>query len=262
MNFLKYFLFLQCLISPLSLVVASESTEASTASTVASDPSADKSRDLEKKPPVTLPVQGDQPVPTAKKIKTDKPFILRGGLGEFSSNQPDELRMFDGMKAFLEFIKKEGVTVYPIADFAWIVVPDGELKYQDVVRAHAAKIGADIVVMITDPREIREHINASPMQRLVYCGLAYKQAHARLGIQPDTESMKKKHMKIAGFLPGSRAQEVGLQVGDLVRSVDGAQFGSPGYWSKALRWNAGEKVKVAVERDGKPLEFEIELIKG
>jgi C-terminal processing protease CtpA/Prc len=68
--------------------------------------------------------------------------------------------------------------------------------------------------------------------------------------------------KIVGFTPGSRAKESGLNVGDVIRKVDGEPKDGLFYWNKALRWKAGDKVKVEVEREGKTVELEVELTAG
>jgi serine protease DegS len=86
---------------------------------------------------------------------------------------------------------------------------------------------------------------------------------ARLGIERDQAAAEEKVTKVSGFLPSSQAEGCGLHLGDVIKKVDGlVPGGSELYWSKAVRWKVGDKVKVEVERDGKPMEFEVELSAG
>jgi len=130
------------------------------------------------------------------------------------------------------------------------------------LRNNAGEIGADYVVIITDPVEIKR-IFQWRLQEQFYCALAYKRVTARLGIERDHAAAKNGLTKVSGFMPGARAEACGLRVGDIIKTVDGAlPGGGDPYWGKAVRWKVGDKVKVEVEREGKPLEIEIELTAG
>jgi len=198
----------------------------------------------------------------AKLFKTERPLALREELGIFDAKPVEEVRVFESMAAFEAYLKKHRETIAVIGDFKNYIKPDDEPKFRGVLRAHAAKSGADYLVMVTDEKELAKNFKIEPECPLVYGAIAYKRAEARLGIVPAKEASEKGHTKVAGFMKGSLAKKGGLREGDLITKVDGNALDRSGYWRKALRWKAGERVKVEVERDGKIMEFEVELMAG
>jgi hypothetical protein len=198
----------------------------------------------------------------AKKYKAVKPLELREELGIFSEKPVGQVRVFESVSAFQKYLNQSKETVLQIGDFKNYVKPEDAAKFREVLHAHAAKSGADYLVLVTDSKELAQNFKIEPECPLVYCAVAYKRAEARLGIDPSKEAVQKDQIKIAGFTPRSRAKKCGLRVGDIIKKVEGFSPDRAGYWQKALRWKAGEKVKVEVERNGKTLEFEVELTAG
>jgi len=201
-----------------------------------------------------------------KEIKTTKPFILKGGMDDFPARPVAEVRLFEGWKAFQSFTAGEKLVVLPIGEFTSIVLPKNEPSFRQVLINHAASFGADYIVLVTDSKEL-QRVFPSPMNQFCYCSRAYKRVTARLGIEGDAAAAKQDIVKIRGFAPGSQAEQGGLRVGDTVKKVDGETpgnniYSNHRYWSKVLHWKTGDKVKVEIERDGKALEFEVELTAG
>ena len=200
-----------------------------------------------------------------KKIKTTKPFILKSGMDDFPETPVAEVRLIEGWSAF-QRITAGKLIVVPIGEFTSIVLPKDEPDFRQVLNNHAASFGADFVVLVTDPKEL-QRVFPSPMNQFCYCARAYKRVTARLGIEGDPAAAKQDIVKIRGFAPGSLAEQGGLLVGDIVKKVDGETPGNNVYnnhlyWSKALHWKAGDRVKVEVERDSKMMEVEVTLIAG
>lgn len=197
------------------------------------------------------------------KVNTKTPFALRSELGAFPSKPVESVRLFEGMSTFRQFTNQEKLTVRSIGDFKRRVAPDEEMKFRDVLIAHAAKCGADYVVIVTDSEEIERELHLLPMDEVTYCAVAYKRAEAHLGFIPDKGAVQDSNqIKIADFTPGSRAKEDGLRVGDVIQKVDGTPPAGGPYWGKALRWKVGDKVKVEIERGGKIMEFDVALTAG
>jgi hypothetical protein len=200
----------------------------------------------------------------AKKYTIARPLDLREEFGVFPEKPVEQVRLFESMGAFQQFLKREGnPVVMSIGDFKNYVKPEDADKFREALHAFAAKSGADYLVLVTEKKELA--LNFRPERGcpvpLVYGALAYKRAEARLGINPSKEAGIDQ-LKIGGFMPKSRAEKSGLRVGDVIKKIEGFEPDRAGYWQKALRWKAGEKVKVEVERDGKIMEFEVELIAG
>ena len=197
-----------------------------------------------------------------KKIKTTKPFILKSGMDDFPAKPVAEVRLFDGWSTFQSFTAGKLVVV-PIGEFTSVVLPKDEPDFRQVLINHAASFGADYVLLVTDSKEL-QRVFPSPMNQFCYCARAYKRVTARLGIEGDLAAAKLDIVKIRGFAPGSLAEQGGLRVGDIVKKVDGETPGNNVYnnhlyWSKALHWKAGDKVKVEIEREGKIVELDVVL---
>jgi len=139
-------------------------------------------------------------------------------------------------------------------------MPDDKAKYIEMLRTEAARLGSEYVVVITDVEELEKEMGVLPLEAVVYGALALKRATAHIGTIRDREAMEMEHkLKILDFTLGSRAKESGLKIGDIIKQIDGTEPEGSMYWKKALRWRVGEKVKVEVERDGKPFEVLVEL---
>jgi len=203
-----------------------------------------------------------KPSPPVQEIKARTPFVLKGLFRQLPEKTAGEVRLFEGMAGFQKVAAAEELTAWPIAKFASATIPKDEAEFRRVLCAHAGNLGADYVVLITDQQEIKEFFQPR-FEKLVYCALAYKRAKALLGIDRDETAAQENVMKIRGFMRDAHAEQSGLQVGDIIKTVDGVVPGEhEKYWSKAVRWKAGDKVKVEVERDGKTIELEVELVAG
>jgi len=155
------------------------------------------------------------------------------------------------------------VTIARIAYFSNVVPPESavETKFRNVLKEHAAFCGADYVVIITDEKELGQNFVMDKLTPWTYGALAFRKARARLGILPDADLYREQlKTKIAGFLPGAHAEQAGLKIGDVLLKVNDVAFDNVAYWDTALRWKAGDKVKIAAERAGETKEFEVELI--
>jgi hypothetical protein len=199
--------------------------------------------------------------PPVKDITTTVPFVLKSGFRQLPEKPVEEVRLFEGEAAFLRFVDEASQTVWPIGTFASGAIPKDEPGFRRVLCAQAGKLGADYVVIFTDHKEIQEIFHPK-WEGLVYCAYAYKRVPARLGIERDHTAAQDNVTKVSGFLPGSQAEQSGLHVGDIIIKVDGTVPGDGRYWSKAVRWKVGDKVKVEIERDGKPVELDVELSAG
>jgi len=264
MNFRS--LFLQTLVFSLTLVLRAETVPAAAAASQPVDVAAktgNQATSVQATP--GLKIEPELVQVFIKKYKSARPLDLREELGIFPEKPVDQVRRFESVVEFQQFLSQSKATVLPIGDFKNYIKPEDAAKFRDALHAFAAKSGADYLVVVTDANELAQNFKAEPgcPYPLVYCAVAYKRAEARLGIDPGKEAVQKlDRIKIAGFMPGSRAQKSGLQAGDVIRKVEGYAPDRAGYWQKALRWKAGDKVKVEVERDGKTMEFEVELTAG
>jgi len=198
-----------------------------------------------------------------KKYESATPLVLREELDPFPEKPIELVRVFESMGAFNKFLSQGKPTVSKLGEFQNVVRPTVEAEFRQVLLTHAAKSGADYLVILTNPMEIGQNFDVEAKLPLVYCAVVYKRAEARLGIEPDPDALKKKNItKIVGFTPGSRAKESGLNIGDVISKVDGEPKDGLFYWNKALRWKTGDKVKVEVEREGKTVEVEVKLVAG
>lgn len=200
--------------------------------------------------------------PAVEEIRTTTPFVIKGGFGRLPEQTVEEVKAFEGEAVFRKMVDEKFLTVWSIGRFASATLPKDEAAFRNVLRTHAAKIGADYLVIITDAAEIKRLFPAR-YDELGFCALAYKRVPARIGVECDKEAAQEKIMKVSGFTPGSKAGEAGLLVGDLIKKVEGTMPGSNEmYWQKAVRWKIGDRVKVEIERDGKPVALEVELTAG
>jgi hypothetical protein len=200
--------------------------------------------------------------PPVQEIKAPTPFVLKGLFRQLPEKPAGAVRLFEGMGEFQKVATAEELTAWPIAKFASATIPKDEAEFRRVLCAHAGKLGADYVVLIIDQQEIKEFFQPR-FEKLVYCALAYKRATALLGIDRDETAAQENVLKIRGFMRNAPAEQSGLQVGDIIKTVDGVAPGEhEKYWSKVVRWKVGDKVKVEVERGGKTIELEIELVAG
>jgi len=185
------------------------------------------------------------------------PFVLKTGFEALPSGKPEMVQVFDGMAAF----KRDADGKYAAWSIAWYsvdVIPKNDQEVRAALAAHAARLGADIVVVLRSPEEISRYMNAPDLENFVFCALAYRRVHAQLGIEIAKE---KNQTKVRGFKKVSQAADSGIKAGDIIKTVDGAPLdGTATYWQKAVRWKAGDKINVVVERDGQPMEFQVELI--
>jgi hypothetical protein len=247
-------LFFGCSVdSPLLIAANSDQTPPSVAKPDNQEPPA--------KPTASASVEGKLATP-ASETKMLTPFVLKGLFRNLPAKSPEEVQVIEGLGVFQKKAEAEELTAWPIAKFATAKMLKDEAGFCRALRAHAAKLGADYVVIMTDQEEIKQ-IFQPRFEKLVYCALAYKRVTALLGIDRDEAAAKEDVMRIRGFMRGAKAEQSGLRVGDIVKKVDGvAPEDRERYWSKAVRWKAGDKVKVEIEREGKPMEFEVELTAG
>jgi len=194
------------------------------------------------------------------------PFTLKGGMDDFAGKPIESVAVIDGFAAFKRLTTTEKSVAWPIAEYASIQLPKDDAAFRRVLAAHAAKIGADYVVIITNKNEILRMF-PSPLQQLCFCARAYRRVVARLGFESDPAALKDDMLKIKGFSPGSHGRDCGLAVGDVVLKVDGEKPGNNviidhEYGAKTLHWKVGDKVKVEIEREGKTMDFVVELMAG
>lgn len=206
----------------------------------------------------------DRIPPQTKAFTLSTPFVLKGGMDDFLARNDHPVRLFPGVAAFRGFLTASKQSVWPIAEFATPYQPENEGALREALLQHAKQFGADYVVVLKNPAEIREKF-PSPVESLVYCAIAYRRVEARLGIEVDPVVAKDGVVKVAGFVKDSQAEANGLRVGDIVKTVQGEEPGSSamlnnGYWSKALHWKAGDKVMVEVDRGGQRVALEVQLI--
>ncbi len=64
---------------------------------------------------------------------------------------------------------------------------------------------------------------------------------------------------VSKVISGSPADEAGLQVGDVIVSVDGREIDGAGDVGRALRAQAGQSVDVEVIRDGNSLSLQVNI---
>jgi hypothetical protein len=194
------------------------------------------------------------------------PLVLKGGMDDFAEKPVEAVQVFEGTQAFQRFCAAEKIGAWPIGEYASAKEPKGEAAFRQILCKQAAKFGADYVVVYTNSSEIKR-LFPSALNQLTYCARAYRRVAARVGFEVDPEAAKGDIVKIKGFAAGSLGQAGGLKIGDIIKKVDGQQPGNNimlnhEYWVKALHWKAGDKVKVEVERDGKIVELEVELVAG
>ena len=68
-------------------------------------------------------------------------------------------------------------------------------------------------------------------------------------------------VRVDMVVPGSPADKAGLQAGDVITSIDGAEVADLAAFSELLKGFApGDHMKVVAQRDGKPVELELELV--
>jgi len=69
-------------------------------------------------------------------------------------------------------------------------------------------------------------------------------------------------MKVAGVIPNSPAESIGLQAGDLIVSANGTEFSSvePSLQVSYLRGEAGSTVNLVVERDGEKITLSVKRV--
>jgi S1-C subfamily serine protease len=61
---------------------------------------------------------------------------------------------------------------------------------------------------------------------------------------------------------GSKATEAGIQPGDVIVSLEGQRIRNlDDLRNELLRKQVGDKVKLSIQRDGKPMEKEVELVR-
>jgi len=224
-------------------------------------------RPANQKPPVRavnlVPVEEKKAGPVVAKINLNAPFMRVGGISGLPAKPAEEVQLFESDAAFRRFAEAEHLTVRKVGEFASSIIPEDEPEFRRVLRGHAGELGADYMVMVTDPAEIKQLFDTSHGDgELFYCAWAYKRVTARLGIEADKAAAKAMVTKISGFLPGSRGEASGLQLGDIVKKVAGEVPGAFGYWKKAVHWKVGDTVKVEIEREGKTLELDVVLSAG
>lgn len=216
-------------------------------------------------PGEAVPVQ-ESSESQSQKFDLKTPFVLKGGMEDFAPRAGEKVRLFPGMVAFQGFLNAGKISVWPIAEFATPYQPENEAVLKESLLHHASQFGADYIVVLKNPAEIRRKF-PSPMENLVFCAVAYRRVEARLGFETDPAAAKEGVVKISGFVAGARAEADGLRVGDVIKTVEDEEPGNSaelnnGYWSKALHWKAGDKVKVKVDRSGETLELTVELMKA
>ena len=257
MNF--RFLYISGLALSLALVIRAETSTESTPATKLTCPAGQNNNQEKPASPSLAKAAADETV-------IDTPFTLKGGMDDFAAKPIENVKVIDGFAAFKSLTTTEKIVAWPIAEYASIEMPKDEAAFRRALSSHAARIGADYIVIITNKNEILRTF-PSPLQQLCYCVRAYRRVVARLGIESDLAALKDDILKIKGFALGSHGHASGLAVGDVILKVDGEKPGNNvtinhEYGAKTLHWKVGDKVKVEVERDGKTVEFLVELMAG
>jgi hypothetical protein len=253
------FLHISCLALSLALGLCAETSTAPAPAAKLTNPAGLSNNQEKPASPAMAKAVVDEPA-----IAT--PFTLKGGMDDFPAKPVESVKVIDGFAAFKRLTTTEKSVAWPIAEYASIEKPKDEATFRQALLSHAAQIGADYVVIITNKNEIISMF-PSPLQRLCYCARAYRRVVARIGIESDQAALKDDILKIKGFAPGSHGRAGGLAVGDVVLKIDGEKPGNNviinhEYGAKTLHWKVGDKVKVEVDRDGKTLELLVELMAG
>jgi S1-C subfamily serine protease len=98
-------------------------------------------------------------------------------------------------------------------------------------------------------------LNALPRTNLDY---KIKEKEACLGVY--SSGLEDRGAAIQSFTQESAAQEAGMQEGDLILSVNNVSVTSHSeLWDEIAKYKTGDKVQVAYEREGKPLQIEATL---
>ena len=199
---------------------------------------------------------------TPEEVADLKPFILFGAFAGLPPKAADEVKLFAGNQAFSEFVATEKLSAWPIANFASSIKPPHAAAFEIALKKHAGELGADYVVIYSAEDDIANTFQPR-FDRLVFCAKAFKRLPVKLGLVRDEKASHEKVYKIADFMPGSKAAECGLRKGDILVKVGGVDVALEGlYAKKAVWWKPGDKVKVEVEREGKTVELEVELVAG
>ncbi|MEJ1972693.1 MAG: hypothetical protein WDM96_09610 [Lacunisphaera sp.] len=98
------------------------------------------------RPKVLAPVP---PPPAAREFNTVTPFILTGGLDDLPAGRVDQVQFFAGQAEFRRFCADGRLNVWPVGRFAADARPLHPAEFERVLRAQAAAIGADYVVVLT-----------------------------------------------------------------------------------------------------------------
>ncbi len=85
-------------------------------------------------------------------------------------------------------------------------------------------------------------------------------ARASLGVMPDYGHEAKDGLSLAGVRDGGPAAKAGLKEGDLIVKVGGLPIGTIyDYMDSMEKHQAGDKVDVVVQREGKKVTLEVTL---
>ena len=86
---------------------------------------------------------------------------------------------------------------------------------------------------------------------------------ALLGVSTTASADGSFGAQVAAVAPGSAAADAGIEVGDLIVSVDGADVADSGKLrAQIIRREPGSTVTLGIERDGEPVELEVTLGAG
>lgn len=200
--------------------------------------------------------------PQQREFDTRTPFVLSGGLDDLPAKPAMAIRTFSSAADFRRFCAEEGHNVWPVGRFAADGIPRDAEKFADILRAHGGEIGADYVVILTAPDEIRSAFHTQ-FDHLHYGAMAYRRVSARLGVRFESAGAPQA-LRVASFIPGSQAEAAGIRLDDIIAEIDGtaARADNEDYWKKALRWEPGQTVRVKVLRDRTPHEVDVTLTAG
>ena len=157
-------------------------------------------------------------------------------------------------RAFYDFVQTDA-SINPGNSGGPLLDINGELiGINTAIYGPGASIGIGFAIPVNRARRVVESLIATGTVRQAYLGLD-------LAALDETELKKiklpqKTATKVVSVEPNGPAAKGGVQIGDVVLSVEGFPIESPeDYAAKMRDFTAGAKVKMQMQRDGKPIEL-------